>query len=171
MSIPWSTAGDLLATTLETPFSLGFGAGWTTGQAAYSAMGELVQFEATKQNTDSQTKDARFKETCQDDRAEQVADVQAHRSYSADKEAAVLVHETGHLLGLVDVPDHMAGAHCTHGECLMHNGISAASALALGWRTLLGSMPKRYCQACLRNLYGDDRLEPAVRADLERASP
>jgi hypothetical protein len=89
----------------------------------------------------------------------------------SQQEVAVLTHETGHVLGLVSEGDHQDRVHCTHGECLMHDGISAASVFAMGPTILTGRFPGRFCHACMADLYGPDGLTPAERADRDRSLP
>jgi len=75
------------------------------------------------------------------------------------QEGAVLVHEFGHLMGLVTEPAHYVDGHCTNSWCLMYDGLDTRSVLLHALPTLLaGYLPTRYCGDCCRDLWLDAPL-------------
>jgi hypothetical protein len=70
------------------------------------------------------------------------------------QEGAVLVHEVGHLMGLVTNPAHYTRAHCTNSWCLMYNGVDTRSILLHAVPTLFtGYLPTRFCRSCQKDLW------------------
>jgi len=79
------------------------------------------------------------------------------------QEASVLVHETGHVMGLVTDDGHRDGGHCTNSWCLMYDGVDARSALVHLFPTLFtGYLPTHLCVDCREDLWGDDPV-PGLR--------
>ena len=75
------------------------------------------------------------------------------------QEAAVLLHEVGHLVGLVTNDAHRDGGHCTNGWCLMYNGVDWRSGIIFALPTLFaGQIPTRFCKDCREDLWGDEEL-------------
>ena len=76
-------------------------------------------------------------------------------------EAAVLVHEFGHLAGLVTSGVHGRHGHCTNAACRMYWGVDRASMRAQWFPTLCrGVLPLTFCEECQRDL-ATGRGEPA----------
>lgn len=70
-------------------------------------------------------------------------------------ESSVLLHEVGHVCGLVCAGDHMAidYAHCTKPGCRMYHGLDAKSGMVVGPQVVLtGRIPLRLCRWCKRDL-------------------
>ena len=79
------------------------------------------------------------------------------------QEASVLVHEGGHVLGLVTNDDHRDGGHCTRGWCLMYDGVDARSLAVNLFPTLFtGYLPTHYCRDCRDDLW-DELPPPGIR--------
>ena len=86
----------------------------------------------------------------------------------ARQEGSVLVHEVGHLMGLVTNPAHYVDGHCTNSWCLMYDGLDARSIAIRAIPILLtGYIPTKFCRDCQKDLWPDealpgrDRVEPA----------
>lgn len=69
-------------------------------------------------------------------------------------EAAVLVHEMGHVAGLVGAADHTDGTrHCTNPGCRMYRTVDFRSIMANAVPVLcMGLMPTEFCEQCERDL-------------------
>ena len=79
------------------------------------------------------------------------------------QEASVLIHEAGHLLGLVTNDVHRDGGHCTNGWCLMYDGVDARSLAVHLLPTLFGGyLPTHFCRDCRADLWEDERA-PGIR--------
>ena len=77
----------------------------------------------------------------------------------ARQEGAVLLHEVGHLVGLVSNDAHRDGGHCTNAWCLMYNGVDWRSGLIYALPTLFaGQIPTKFCRDCRQDLWGDEPL-------------
>ena len=77
----------------------------------------------------------------------------------ARQEGAVLLHEVGHLVGLVTNDAHRDGGHCTNGWCLMYTGVDWRSALIYAIPALFaGQIPTKFCKDCRQDLWGEDPL-------------
>ncbi len=77
----------------------------------------------------------------------------------AHQEGSVLLHEVGHLVGLVNNDAHRDGGHCTNGWCLMYDGIDWRSGTIFALPTLFaGQIPTHFCRDCRRDLWGDQVL-------------
>ncbi len=75
------------------------------------------------------------------------------------QEGAVLLHEVGHLVGLVTNDAHRDGAHCTNAWCLMYDGVDWRSGTVFAFPTLFaGQLPTRFCGECRRDMWGDQSL-------------
>lgn len=75
------------------------------------------------------------------------------------QEASVLVHEAGHVLGLVTDDGHRDGGHCTLSWCLMYDGVDARSLFVNLFPTLFtGYLPTHYCSACRDDLWPGRRV-------------
>jgi hypothetical protein len=75
------------------------------------------------------------------------------------QEGAVLLHEVGHLVGLVTNDAHRNGGHCTNGWCLMYSGVDWRSGLIYALPTLFaGQIPTKFCKACRQDLWADQEL-------------
>ncbi len=75
------------------------------------------------------------------------------------QEASVLVHELGHVYGLVTNDDHRDGGHCTNSWCLMYDGVDARSLLVNLLPTLFtGYLPTHLCRDCRDDLWPDQRV-------------
>ncbi len=82
------------------------------------------------------------------------------------QESSVLVHEVGHLLGLVSNPDHYVDGHCTNSWCLMYDGVDARSIILYAFPTLFaGHLPTRFCGACREDLWPDGRMPGRKKAN------
>lgn len=74
-------------------------------------------------------------------------------------EAAVLVHEFGHVAGLVGAADHTDGSgHCTNPSCRMYAHVDFQSILATVFPVVCkGVMPTTFCAQCERDIeFGRD---------------
>jgi len=72
------------------------------------------------------------------------------------QEVAVLLHETGHALGLVTAARHRSRGHCTNGWCAMYAGVDLRSVLAFGLPALFaGRLPTHFCRDCRADLWPD----------------
>ena len=74
-------------------------------------------------------------------------------------EAAVLVHEFGHVAGLVSASDHNDGSrHCTNPPCRMYRRVDMKSVAATAFPVLCkGILPTAFCAQCERDIaYGRD---------------
>jgi len=72
------------------------------------------------------------------------------------QEASVLVHEAGHVLGLVTNDAHRDGGHCTNAWCLMYDGVDARSLAVHLFPTLFtGYLPTHVCRDCRADLWGE----------------
>ena len=70
------------------------------------------------------------------------------------QEASVLVHEAGHVLGLVTDDGHRDGGHCTNAWCLMYDGVDARSLAVHLFPTLFtGYLPTHFCRDCRADLW------------------
>jgi hypothetical protein len=79
------------------------------------------------------------------------------------QEASVLVHEAGHVLGLVTNDDHRDGGHCTNGWCLMYDGVDARSLAVNLFPTLFtGYLPTHVCRDCRDDLW-DGAPPPGIQ--------
>jgi len=79
------------------------------------------------------------------------------------QEASVLVHEAGHVLGLVTNDDHRDGGHCTNAWCLMYDGVDARSLAVNLFPTLFtGYLPTHVCRDCRDDLR-EGRPPPGIR--------
>lgn len=79
------------------------------------------------------------------------------------QEASVLVHEAGHVLGLVTNDDHRDGGHCTNGWCLMYDGVDARSLAVNLFPTLFtGYLPTHFCRDCRDDLWAEGDV-PGIR--------
>lgn len=67
-------------------------------------------------------------------------------------ERAVLVHEVGHALGLVDNDEHENQGHCTNPTCVMYDSPDLRAILANAPGGLLGIVPSDFCSECRRDL-------------------
>ncbi len=75
------------------------------------------------------------------------------------QQASVLVHEAGHVLGLVTDDGHRDGGHCTNSWCLMYDGVDARSLFVNLFPTLFtGYLPTHYCDDCRADLWGEQRV-------------
>jgi hypothetical protein len=75
------------------------------------------------------------------------------------QQASVLVHEAGHVLGLVTDDGHRDGGHCTNSWCLMYDGVDARSLFVNLLPVLFtGYLPTHYCDDCRADLWGDERV-------------
>jgi len=75
------------------------------------------------------------------------------------QEASVLVHEAGHLLGLVTNDAHRDGGHCTNAWCLMYDGVDARSLAVHLFPTLFtGYLPTHFCRDCRADLWEGGRV-------------
>jgi len=82
------------------------------------------------------------------------------------QESSVVVHEVGHLMGLVSHPEHYVDGHCTNSWCLMYDGLDARSVVLHSLPTLFwGYLPTRFCRACRRDLWPDGKLPGRKKAD------
>lgn len=77
-------------------------------------------------------------------------------SRQASLESYALVHEFGHVLGLVSNPQHEqlhSPGHCVHPRCVMH-GIGNRRSLSQFLTGLPGAtLPKRFCDECRADLH------------------
>lgn len=94
------------------------------------------------------------------------------------QEASVLVHEAGHVLGLVTNDDHRDGGHCTNSWCLMYDGVDARSLAVNLFPTLFtGYLPTHVCRDCRDDLWeglpppGIQRLPGMPTADAPGCDP
>ena len=72
------------------------------------------------------------------------------------QEASVLVHEAGHVLGLVTNDAHRDGGHCTNAWCLMYDGVDARSLAVHLFPTLFtGYLPTHFCRDCRADLWDE----------------
>ena len=75
------------------------------------------------------------------------------------QEASVLVHEAGHVLGLVTDDGHRDGGHCTNSWCLLYDGVDARSLFVNLFPTLFtGYLPTHFCLDCRQDLWGAERV-------------
>jgi len=75
------------------------------------------------------------------------------------QEAAVLLHEVGHLLGLVNNDAHRDGGHCTNAWCLMYDGVDWRSGVVFAFPALFaGQVPTRFCGDCREDMWGEALL-------------
>lgn len=86
----------------------------------------------------------------------------------AKVERAVLVHELGHVIGLVGNPDHMQAeqpGHCGVARCVMHQPGKRAGFVNGLPALLAGRIPSRYGKRCVAD------IETAKRLWHARATP
>jgi hypothetical protein len=82
------------------------------------------------------------------------------------QEGSVIVHELGHLMGLVTDPEHYVDGHCTNSWCLMYDGLDARSIMLHALPTLLtGYLPTRFCRHCRLNMWADGVMPGRRQAD------
>jgi hypothetical protein len=75
------------------------------------------------------------------------------------QQGAVLLHEVGHLLGLVTNDAHRDGGHCTNSWCVMYDGVDWRSGAVFALPALFaGQIPTRFCGECRHDLWGDSVL-------------
>lgn len=75
------------------------------------------------------------------------------------QQGSVLLHEVGHLVGLVTNDAHRDGGHCTNAWCLMYDGVDLRSGVVFALPILFaGQLPTRFCRDCRRDLWGDELL-------------
>ena len=84
-------------------------------------------------------------------------DKQAFLFISAETiERQVLIHEFGHVMGLVTNPAHRVADsdHCCNPSCIMYSGVDLRSVLANFIPGLLGKLPAEFCDECKADLRG-----------------
>ena len=82
-------------------------------------------------------------------------DAQAFLLISAEKiERQVLIHEFGHVMGLVTNPVHRVvdSDHCCNPTCIMYPGVDARSIISNLIPGLLGKLPGEFCDECKADL-------------------
>lgn len=80
-------------------------------------------------------------------------------------ERQVLLHEFGHVMGLVSSPAHSSdGYHCINPGCAMYRGVDVRSVLVnLIPGLFLGRLPNGFCHECKADLSSARNADPAGR--------
>jgi hypothetical protein len=88
---------------------------------------------------------------------------------AAKVERATLVHELGHLLGLVSNPEHTQRGHphhCTEPQCVMNRPHAGSSFYNAPAAFFLGRIPDDYCRRCRADIERVQELWRNARPDV-----